>query len=164
MATKALLTADGIMIQAFNPPKLMRFGPKGEYLGEDRTAATDLFEFVTLEDGKIYAFLEETPQWNDIPRPIITRSPTRSASSRSTSRRSASRSNSPIVGISAGATAGSRPVSISPARPRDDLRRPRHRLPDRRLQCQDEQGRENDHAEIRQGQETSRAVRTTAGL
>jgi hypothetical protein len=69
LATKALLTGDRVLIQARNPPKFMRFGPKGEYLGEDRTAATDLFEFVTLEDGKIYAFLEETPQWNDIPRP-----------------------------------------------------------------------------------------------
>jgi hypothetical protein len=69
LPTKALLTGDGVLIQAFNPPKLMRFGPKGEYIGEDRTTATDLYEFVMLKDGKIYAFLEETPPWNDVPSP-----------------------------------------------------------------------------------------------
>lgn len=69
LATKALLTRGGVLIQAKNPPKLMRFGAKGEYIGEDRTTATDLYEFVMLKDGKIYAFLEETPPWNDVPRP-----------------------------------------------------------------------------------------------
>jgi hypothetical protein len=68
LATKALLTPDGVLIQAFNPPKMMRFSAKGEYLGEDRTTATKLYEFITLLEGRIYAFLEETPQWNDITR------------------------------------------------------------------------------------------------
>ena len=69
LATKALLTADGVMIQAINPPKMMRFSSKGAYLGEDRITMTDLFEFVTFLDGRIYAFLEETPPWDDVPRP-----------------------------------------------------------------------------------------------
>ena len=68
-ATKALLTTEGILIQAINPPKMMRFSSKGDYLGEDRTKVTDLFEFVTLINGQIYAFLEESPPWENIPSP-----------------------------------------------------------------------------------------------
>ncbi|NTV80965.1 MAG: hypothetical protein HGA24_06040 [Candidatus Aminicenantes bacterium] len=68
MATKALLTPDGVLIQAFNPPKMMRFNSKGDYLGEDRTEVTDLFEFIGLFDGRIYAFLEEHPKWNEVTR------------------------------------------------------------------------------------------------
>ena len=66
--TKALLTADGVLIQAFNPPKVMRYNARGDYLGEDRTEVTDLFEFIGLFDGQIYAFLEETPKWSEVPR------------------------------------------------------------------------------------------------
>ncbi|MGA2533532.1 MAG: hypothetical protein ABSG19_10905 [Candidatus Aminicenantales bacterium] len=69
LATRALLTTEGILIQAVNPPKMMRFSSKGDYLGEDRTTMTELYEFVTLINGQIYAFLEETPQWNDVPSP-----------------------------------------------------------------------------------------------
>jgi hypothetical protein len=68
-ATRALLTKDGVIIQAVNPPKLMRFGLKGEYLGEDRTTITRLFEFVAPEDDHIYAFLEENPPYGDVRTP-----------------------------------------------------------------------------------------------
>jgi hypothetical protein len=69
LATHSLLTKEGILIQAVNPPKIMRFGSRGDYLGEDRTLMTRLFRFVTLIDGKIYAFLEEDPAWEDISSP-----------------------------------------------------------------------------------------------
>jgi hypothetical protein len=67
--TRALLTKEGILIQAVSPLKMMRFSSKGDYLGEDRTSMTDLFDFVTLISGQIYAFLQESPPWEDIPSP-----------------------------------------------------------------------------------------------
>jgi len=68
-ATRALLATEGMLIQAVNPPKMMRFSSKGDYLGEDRTDMTDRLDLITLVNGQIYAFLEETPQWNDVPSP-----------------------------------------------------------------------------------------------
>lgn len=69
MGTQALLTKDGLLIQAISPPKMMRFDPKGIYLGEDRTTMTNMFKFIALVDGKIYAFLEESPPFGNLKNP-----------------------------------------------------------------------------------------------
>ena len=69
LMTMALLTNNEIFIQAVSPPKMMRFNQKGEYLGEDRTTMTHLFWFVAMEAGQIYAFLEESPAWDDVKSP-----------------------------------------------------------------------------------------------
>lgn len=69
LATMALLTNNEIFIQAVSPPKMMRFNQKGEYLGEDRTTMTQLFWFVAMDAGQIYAFLEESPAWDDVKSP-----------------------------------------------------------------------------------------------
>jgi hypothetical protein len=69
LGTKALLTKDGLLIQAVSPPKMMRFDPKGVYLGEDRTTMTHMYEFVALIDGTLYAFLEESPPFSRITKP-----------------------------------------------------------------------------------------------
>jgi hypothetical protein len=69
MRTRALLTKDALLIQAWSPPKVMRFDLNGNYLGEERTTMTNLFELVAMVDGKIYAFFEEHPFYEKVKNP-----------------------------------------------------------------------------------------------
>jgi hypothetical protein len=69
LATRALMTAEGVFVQSYSPPKVMRFSTKGDYLGEDRIPLTHSYEFVTMKDGRIYAFQEEAPDYMNVPRP-----------------------------------------------------------------------------------------------
>lgn len=69
MRTRALLTKDTLLIQAWSPPKVMRFDLNGNYLGEERTTMTNLFELVAMADGKIYALLEENPSYGKVKSP-----------------------------------------------------------------------------------------------
>jgi hypothetical protein len=69
MGTTALLTKDLLYVQATSPPKIIRFDQKGNYLGEDRTTAMEMFNFITMVSGRIYAFLEEPPSRENIKNP-----------------------------------------------------------------------------------------------
>lgn len=68
LATTALMTAEDVFIQSFSPPKVMRFSSKGDYLGEERLPQAHLYQFVTMDNGRIYAFLEEAPEYMKVTR------------------------------------------------------------------------------------------------
>jgi hypothetical protein len=68
LATRALMTTEGVFVQSYSPPKVMRFSSKGDYLGEDRIPLTTTYQFVTMRDGQIYAFLEEPPEYMKVTR------------------------------------------------------------------------------------------------
>lgn len=57
--TNYLLTKNEIIIQAINPPKIMRFDLLGNFKGEKRTELTRTFDFIGFFENKIYGFLEE---------------------------------------------------------------------------------------------------------
>ena len=59
--TSYLLTKDEIIVQAINPPKIMRFDFLGNFKGEKRTELTRTFDFVGFSEDKIYSFLGERP-------------------------------------------------------------------------------------------------------
>jgi len=59
--TSYLLTKDEIIIQAINPPKIMRFDLLGSFKGEKRTELTRTFDFIGFFENKIYGFLGESP-------------------------------------------------------------------------------------------------------
>ncbi len=69
LATRALMTTENVFVQSYSPPKVIRFSSKGEYLGEDRTTLASLYQFVTMRNERIYAFLEESPDFMKVPRP-----------------------------------------------------------------------------------------------
>ncbi len=57
--TLSLFTENEIIIQAWSPPKIMRFDFQGKYLGEKRTKITHLFDFLLYIKGKIYGFFDK---------------------------------------------------------------------------------------------------------
>jgi hypothetical protein len=57
--TNYLLTKNEIVIQAINPPKIMRFDLLGNFKEEKRTELTRTFDFIGFFENKIYGFLEE---------------------------------------------------------------------------------------------------------
>ncbi len=59
--TSYLLTKNEIIIQAINPPKIMRFDLLGNFKGEIRIELSRTFDFIGFFENKIYGFLEESP-------------------------------------------------------------------------------------------------------
>jgi len=57
--TNFLLTNEEIIIQANNPPKVMRFDLNGTYKGENKTELTNTLELIGTFNGRVYGFLQE---------------------------------------------------------------------------------------------------------
>jgi len=57
--TSFLLTNEEIIVQAINPPKVMRFDLEGNYKSENKTEQTDALTFIGTFNGRVYGFLQE---------------------------------------------------------------------------------------------------------